>query len=137
MKKQRMLSWMLCFWMLLFCGCGKETVPPACRVVTQVDIFCQHEDVQIRRHYTQPQKMEYVLLYLRLLKPQGMPQIDPEQVDADVYEITVKLSDGEVKRYRQKDHRYFSEGSLPWQTIDPEQASQFYRLLGKIPSDEG
>lgn len=137
MKKRWNWIWALCFWMLILSGCQQKEPPTACRVVTQVDIFCQHEDVQIRRHYTQPQKMEYVLLYLRLLEPQGVPQIDPEQVDADVYEITVKLSDGETKVYRQKDHRYFSEGTQPWQAIDPEQASLFYRLLGQIPSDEG
>ena len=135
MKKICKLVFGLCFFVILLSGCTAKGTQPLCRVVTQVDISCQKEDVQIRRHYTDSQKMEYVLLYLRLLKPLGTPDTDPDQVDADVYEITVQLSDGEQKIYRQKDHRYLSQSGHPWKTIDPAQAAGLYQLMRQLPSD--
>ncbi len=123
------------FCVALLGGCEKTEVKPICRVVTGVEISCQHEDVQIRRHYTDTEKMEYVLIYLRLLNPMGRPGINPETVDADVYRITLQLSDGSQKVYLQKDHRYLALQEGPWQTIAPEQAEGLYRLMRKIPSD--
>lgn len=124
------------FSALILSGCSQKEAVPLCRVVTQVDIFCQHEDVQIRRHYTDSQKMEYVLLYLRHLKPKGIPATDPDTVDADVYNITLLLSDGNEKAYKQKDHRYLYTDTRSWRTIDPEQAAGLYQLMLKIPSDQ-
>lgn len=127
----------LCLSATLLCGCGKKDPPPEplARVVTQVDISCQHGHTLIRRHYTDPDKMEYVLLYLRLLKPRGKPEQDPEQLEHAVFEITVHLSDGNKRHYRQKAHRYFSRDSRPWELIDPAQAAGLYRLMEKVPSD--
>lgn len=136
MKKSLKLILISTFFALILSGCNQKEATPLCRVVTQVDIFCQHEDVQIHRHYTDSQKMKYVLLYLRHLKPKGIPATDPEAVDADVYNITLQLSDGQKKVYRQKDHRYLRTETHPWQTIDPEQASGLYHLMRKIPSDQ-
>ena len=135
MKKAIQLFTLFCLSIVSMCGCAQTEATPLCRVVTSVDISCQQEDVLISRHYTNMEKMENVLLYLRLLKPGRKPQTDPEELDADVYEITVSLSDGEKKTYRQKDHRYLAEGDRPWQTIDPEQAAGLYRLMRQQPSD--
>lgn len=125
----------LLFLIFLLCGCQKKPAAPVCRVVTGVEITCQHEDVQIRKAYTDMEKMEYVLLYLRLLKPLGKPKTAPSAVNADLYEITLQLSDGSRKIYRQKDHRYFAVDQAPWQEIAPEQAEGLYRLMRKIPDD--
>ena len=119
----------------LLCGCEAKRNAPIFRVVTGVEITCQHEDVQIHRTYTDMQKMEYVLLYLRLLKPLGKPKTDPGAINADVYEITLQLSDGSQKVYKQKDHRYLATDATPWQEIAPEQAEGLYRLMRKIPDD--
>ncbi len=125
----------LCLIPVLLCGCGKKAVRPVAQVVTGVDISCQYEDVQILRHYTKSPKMEYALLYLRLLEPGKPPEIDPDTLDDEIFEITVTLSDNSQQVYRQKAHRYFSKNGRPWQTIDPEQAAGLYRLMAKIPSD--
>ena len=117
-------------------GCAKVQKEAVFRVVTGVEISCQKEDVQIFRSYTDTEKMEYVLLYLRLLKPLGRPTVDPTTVDADIYEITLQLSDGARKVYRQKDHRYLSADSGFWLTIDPAQAEGLYRLMRNIPGDK-
>lgn len=137
MKKAIKLALIFCFSAIILYGCGTDNAQPKtlCRVVTQVDISCQTEHMLMQRHYTHPEKMEYVLLYLRLLKPSGKPDTDPDQLDKDVYNITVYLSDGTRRQYRQKAHRYFSRDSRPWEMIDPAQAAGLYRLMEKIPSD--
>ena len=125
----------LCLIPVLLCGCGKKAAKPVMQVVTGVDISCQYEDAQISRHYTKSPKMEYALLYLRLLDTGKPPEIDPNTLDKPVFEIAVTLSDGSKDIYRQKAHRYFSKNGRPWQTIDPEQAAGLYRLIAKVPSD--
>lgn len=137
MKKAVKMFLICCLSAIIMCGCGVNHAPPAplCRVVTQVDISCRTKHMLIQRHYTNPDKMEYVLLYLRLLNPRGKPDTDPDQINKDVYEITVHLSDGSKKLYRQKAHRYFSRDSRPWETIDPAQAAGLYLLMQKLPSD--
>lgn len=137
MKKAIKLLFICCFCLFILSGCIKNDTlqKPLCRVVTQVDISCQTEHMLMQRHYTQTNKMEYVLLYLRLLKPQGKPDADPDQINKEVYEITLHLSDGSKKLYKQKAHRYFSRDSRPWETIDPAQAAGLYRLMQKLPSD--
>ncbi|MBQ8359889.1 MAG: hypothetical protein IJX37_08330 [Oscillospiraceae bacterium] len=137
MKKAIKLFLLFCFSTIILSGCVANDTPqkPLCRVVTQVDISCRREHMLMQRHYTNPEKMEYVLLYLRLLKPLGKPDTDPEQIHKDVYEITVHLSDGSKRLYKQKAHRYFSRESRPWELIDPAQAAGLYRLMEKLPSD--
>ena len=137
MKKIIKLFVLFCFCAFIISGCSKNDTPanPLCRVVTRVDISCQHENILIQRHYTQNEKMESVLLYLRLLKPLGKPQTDPDSIDAEIFEITVHLSDGKQRIYRQKAHRYFSQQTRPWETIDPQQASMLYSIMRHLPSD--
>lgn len=127
---------LFCFTALTLSGCGKTSVPaPRCRVVTRVDIACRQEDLLIQRHYTSTEKMESVLLYLRILDPTGEPDIDPDSIKKDIYEITVHLSDGKKRIYRQKAHRYFSQDFRPWKRIDPAQAAGLYTLMRTLQSD--
>ena len=136
MKKFAAAFFLFCSTFIIMSGCRKNHTPPSLsRVVTKVDIFCQSEGARIERHYTDMRKMEYVLLYLRLLKPLGKPDLDPELLDKDVYEITVHLSDGSRKRYRQKAHKYFSRDERPWEMIHPGQAAGLYELIRYLPSD--
>lgn len=137
MKKFLKLGFLFCFVGVIMSGCGNIDAPPTplTRVVTRVDISCRREHMLIQRHYTDMEKMESVLLYLRLLKPMGKPGTDPDRIHKDVYEITVHLSDGNKRIYRQKAHRYFSANARPWKMIDPEQAAGLYTLMRKLPSD--
>ena len=132
--KRKLMLFLLCG--LLFClwGCGSRQ-KILCRFVTQVDITCDYKNVPVRRHYTDTKKMEAVLLYLRLLQTGGAPEIDPDTVDADVFEITVTLSDGQQRVYAQKDHRYFRRGSAGWMNIPPEQAHGLYAVMRHYESD--
>ena len=79
--------------------------------------------------------MESVLLYLRLLKPTGKPQVSADEITDDVFLITVHLSNGEKRYYRQAEHRYFTERDFPWFTIDPGQAAKLYAIMRHYTSD--
>lgn len=138
MKKTAKFFILFCFSAIILSGCNRHdtSAQPLSRVVTQVDIICRREHMLIQRHYTDTQKIESVLLYLRLLKPLGRPETDPDTVDRDIFEITVHLSDGNKRIYRQKAHRYFSKESRPWEIIDPKQAYWLYDLMARLPSDD-
>lgn len=134
MKRKFLVFLLLCGAVLCLWGCRSQQ-RILCRFVTQVDIACDHEGVPIRRHYTNTKKMEAVLLYLRLLRTGRPPAVDPDLVNADVYEITVTLSDGQKHVYAQKDHRYFRKGGTGWMNIPPEQAAGLYEVMRHYESD--
>lgn len=127
------------FFLLVFmsiCGCGrKNTVLPTYRAVTQIDVVTKHGDDMLRRHYTSPEKMQYVLTFLRLLKPVGKPDVNPEALTQDMFLIVLTRSDGTKVYYRQTGHRYFAKDSQSWFSISPEQAVGLYEILAKMPSD--
>lgn len=125
---------MLVLILLGFSGCQKQTTPEPSRLVTQVDISCQKEDVQILRHYTCQEKMEAVLLYLRLAQT-GKTVDAPGIVSGELYRICVTRADGSATCYQQRDHRYFCKEHHPWQELEAQQAEGLYRLLRQLPSD--
>ena len=112
----------------------KDTQTSVFRAVTHVDIITEHNRELIRRHYSTPEKMRPVLLYLRLLKPYGKP-VEVDEAAGDVYLISISLSDGTRHYYRQASHKYLSKENGPWKSIDPGQAAQLYNILRKLPSD--
>ena len=108
-----------------------------CRYVTQIDVDCQVDGQLQHIRYTDQEKMRAVLLYLRLLRTEKVPTDAPEIRDADVFEITVSLSNGAQRKYIQKDHSYFRKGNDTWQYIQPQQAAELKRLLFFFESDFG
>lgn len=119
-------------------GCGrKDAVLPTYRAVTQIDVVTKRGDDVLRRHYTSPDKMQYVLTFLRLLKPVGKPDVNPETLTQDMFLIVLTRSDGTKVYYRQTGHRYFAKDDQNWFSISPEQAVGLYEILAKMPSDAG
>lgn len=120
-------------------GCGKApspAAPPPRRVVTQVDVTRNGPDRPLRRHYTQPGKMEEVLNYVRLLQSRIPSDRNPDAVPGALYQITLTLSDGGTVSYRQKGGLMLQKEAGPWQKIDPDLAMGFDELLEKTPSDQ-
>ena len=137
MKQKVIPILFMCFSLIFLPGCKDASSKKAlCRVVTQVDITGREKDVEIHRRYTDTQKMQWVLIYLRTLNPGIKPQSPPETALAETYEISLKFSDGSEKIYRQADHRFLSQDFHPWQSIEPGRASGLYTLMRKLPSDE-
>lgn len=134
MKKKICAFLVLCIAPVLLFGCQKSK-RQLCRYVTQIDVYCDHDGLPILRRYTDTEKMEAVLLHLRLLHPGDAPQVDPETVDADLYQICVYLSDGQRHLYNQKDHRYFRCEGSGWQTVTPDRAARLYTVLRHYQSD--
>ncbi len=123
----------------LFGGCGRKNPalhrPGGSRVVTQVDVTCKKGQTALRWHYTDQEKMEAILLYLRLLHRGGDAQVDPQRVEGDYYEILLHYSNGASRVYYQHADQYLSDNYKPWQKIDPDQAKDLFPLLQSMPSD--
>lgn len=137
MKKAAKFFLLFCFSVIIISACSKSDTPVQIseRIVTRVDVLCRQDKGRITRHYTDNKKMEAILLYLRLLHPKSPPTTLPELSEQDIYEITVHLSGGKKRVYRQTGHRYFSKDNRPWQMIDPQDAYRLYSLLRLMPDD--
>ena len=136
MKKKIFLIFLLLFAGLSLCGCSRiHSEKPLFRVVTAVDVSCRQENVEISRHYETFEKMEAVLLYIRLADKGRTPETNPETLAADTWQICVQLSDGQQHIYKQKDHRYFYRPRQGWRTLDPAHAAKLYALLRRYESD--
>lgn len=119
---------------IIMCSCSQSNTTSVYRAVTQVDIVTEYKGSLLRWHYDTPEKIQPVLLHLRLLKPTGKPvQID--DVSSDIYLISISLSDGQQHFYRQASHKYLSKQNGPFKTIEPQQAAHLYRILQELPSD--
>ena len=123
----------------LFAGCGRKKTasqkPGMGKVVAQIDVTCKKDESALFWQYTDQEKMEAILLYLRLLHRGGGAQIDPNRVKGDHYEIVLHYSDGRKRVYYQHADRYLSDNYAPWEKIDPEQGKDLMLLLRSMPSD--
>jgi len=120
-------------------GCSREyskNVPQPMKVVTEVDVTRHKGEEVLRWQYTSQDKMEAILLYLRLLPRGETAQVDPDQVAGDNYEIALHYSNGDRRMYYQHADRYLSVDYKPWEKIEPQDARKLQRLLALMPSDE-
>ena len=121
-------------FVIIMCSCSRSDTTPVYKAVTQVDIVTEYEGSLLHWHYDTPEKIQPVLLHLRLLKPTGKPvQID--DASSNMYLISISLSDGQQHFYRQASHKYLSKQNGPFKTIEPQQAAHLYRILQELPSD--
>ena len=121
--------------LLMMCGCGKNHTAQVPEIVTSIDILTARDGQLLRRHYNKPEKMRQVLLYLRLLKHTTLQQPIREPEGDDIFLITVELSSGKRRYYRQAKHRYFSFEDGPWRSIEPANAALLYGILRELPED--
>ncbi len=123
----------------LCCGCSRKSAQrptkPSVRYVTQVDVTCKKGESALRWYYTDPEKIEPMLLYLKLLQRRGTAEVDPVRVEGDHYEIVLHYSTGERRIYYQHADQYLSQDYKPWERINPEQAKDLQLLLDQMPSD--
>lgn len=136
MKKAICFFALFAVFFLIIPGCRKKnSVDTSYRAVTQIDIVTKQQDALLRRHYTDPQKMQSVLVYLRLLTPTGKPEVNPEHLTDDMFLVALTFSDGSNTYYRQTGHRYVSKDDGSWFSIAPEHAVRLYELMAHTPSD--
>ena len=131
---KKVLLW--CFLAGILAGCHPaKSTQVTSQIVTEIIVTCQTCNDFTRRYYNTPKKMQPVLLYLRSVSPGFTPEKDPEPLAGRVICITLRMADGSVKVYRQKDSRYLQEGKNPWKKIDPDWGATLYPLLLENPSD--
>lgn len=135
LKFQKWVLFFVCICVLnVGCSPQKSTsAPPA--LVTAVDVQYDFDTVHLQRKYTATDKMDAVLYYLYGLSPYGQAEEDPEQLTGESCCITVTLSNGQIRTYRQQAGRYIRIDSSPWKKIDPQKAARLLPLVEQMPSD--
>lgn len=138
MKKLQRISLVFLLLPFLFSGAAGPRLrrrPSLPHTVTKIQVVCYRGGERLTRHYTQPNKIQPVLHYMRLLKREGAADTDPEQLIGDRFDITLYYSDGQNRIYRQRSNRYLSKNSQPWEKINTKQAQFLYPILQAMPSD--
>lgn len=134
--KRKLLCFLLSFFLLI--PLSGESPPPKCAsysIVTQIEVLSRYHGQNYLRTYTQPEKMEILLNYLRFLRFQGALNNEPTDLGGDLYEIRIVYSDSSVKLYRQREYSFQDKGNRRWQRIDAKQAHLLYPLLLLLPED--
>ncbi len=113
----------------LLSGCRSAPEPAPVPIVTGIRVQCLESGATARWEYTDPQKMEPLLVYLASLHPYGIAERNPEQVIGKAYRIDIFMSDGANHIYRLRADRYYSKDSAPWRLVDPKQAALLPQIL--------
>ena len=79
--------------------------------------------------------MRQILGALRLLGQKETPSIDPEELDAPGYHITLLHTDGSTDIISTKENRFIRFGTLPWKQVSAEGISQLHFLLKNLPAE--
>ena len=134
MKKSAVMLMLLALLLSGCCSVNEET-PGSPRLVTGVSASYQSGTIQLRREYTDGEKMRGILDYFRLVKTLGPPETDPETVEGNRICVTVHYSDGTQRTYDQWADQFLRWDGGPWQRIQPEKAQELALLLGLTESD--
>ena len=134
---KRLFLFLLIILSLPLTGCSKADLPlqPLCRTVTQVSVTASHNGAVTYHTYTESEKMETMLNYLRLLFPDTSANIEPETFRSDAYRITVNYSDGNHSTYYQIYNDFLKKDDGKWQKIAADQGAALYPILCSMPSD--
>ena len=120
-----------------FSGCSRADPPqqPVCRVVTQIDVAAAHNGTVMRQTFTDSEKMEVLLNYLRQLYPGATADIEAGTFRTDAYEITVSYSDGGHTTYYQIYHDFLKKDQGAWKQVDADQGATLFPILCSMTSD--
>jgi len=132
--KQKKLAFILCF-LLLLSGCGRKKPEISHNVVSRAEVVCTQGEQTYQLTYRHPKKLEAILNFLRTLRDQGRPEISPEQLGGDRFDIRLTMPDGTVRTHRLQDYAYFCRSGGEWEKIDPIQGRSFMVLLKLMPED--
>ena len=116
-------------------GCSQEKSPSSFPLVTEITVHYENGPIHGQLHYTEDDKMQLILTYLRLLKPYGQPPENPETANGTLFQITLHHSDGGTTLYQQKADRYLKSGEKPWLCIPTPKAMELSLLLGYLEED--
>ncbi len=129
--------WTLVLLASLLClgGCFPQPEPSAGpRMVTAITVTKLEDGDAHRFHYTNGEKLEVILEYLRFVDPYGRPDADPETVPGVEYRIELHYKDGASRTYRQKADRYLMTDGT-WKTIKAADGEFLGLILEGMPGD--
>ena len=128
----------LLLFSMIFSGCTYYAPPGenhSVRVVTAIDVTSTENGITENYHYTDTNKMQVILHYLRNLQPDKVTPIDPESFRTDAYEIRLALSDGTQTTYRQIFDEFLQKNDGRWHSIDRTLGAILPKVLDNMPSD--
>ena len=125
----------LCLAAVLLCTGCRSRQEEDWPVVCQITVTCEQEGSLTRRVYTSEAKMRQILNGLRSLGQKSTPTIDPSQLMARTYSITLTHTDNSQRLYQIKGDRYIRLCRDPWKQVDPERMSDLHLLLQNLPGD--
>ena len=117
---------------LLLTGCTMPPLPKS-KFVTGMEV--KSNDPTLCRMYTEPQKMETVLYYLRSMDNRKPAQSDPERYSGRSYHIKLYYSDGSNSHIFQRADRFISEDFRPWEELERRYGAFLEPLLRNMESD--
>lgn len=115
------------------CGCEKEEKVPEHRVVTGVQVEYHQGEKVLQRSYHKTENVQFMLNYLRILKPFG--PVIPEGESSDSCRITLEYSHGPDTVYVQRGSSYLCRNGGDWESIDHTRGTLLYPMLLLLPSD--
>ncbi len=130
-KYLKLMPIVLC---LLFTGCSIPQTPKS-KLVTEMSVEVRKDHETLRRRYTDPQKLETVLSYLRALEGHDHSCTDPERYAGPQYRIKLRYSDGSTSYVFQHADRFLSRDFHPWQEVDSDHAAFLLPLLKNMQGD--
>ena len=135
---KRFIKWIFVILLLcsfLFIPFGVKAIPKGCRYVVCAELTLYQGMRQQTKVYSQPQKINSLLNFLRRTEPRGNVRSAPSDPDSHHYRIDLFYSDGSHNTYHLQDYRYFRKNSGLWQKISTTHAQLLYPLLQLLPQD--
>ena len=117
---------------LVFSGCKKNETPEH-RVVTGIEVEYHQGEKVLERSNHKTENVQFMLNYLRILRPFG--PVIPEGEQEDNCRITLQYSFGPDSVYLQRGNSYLCRNGKDWESIDRSRASLLYPMLLLLPSD--
>lgn len=130
-KSFKLFPLILC---LLLTGCHAPPTEKS-KLVTEISVEVRQGTELLRRRYTDPQKMEVILSYLRAMEGRDHSCSDPERYAGPRYRIELRYSDGSTGYVFQHADRFLSRDFHPWQEINTAHGAFLLPLIKNMAND--
>ncbi len=107
----------------------------ASHVVSQIRIESENHPQLTLRIYTDGQKINRILRYIRSLDKMPTAKAAAEDAQQPSATITLVRADGSRKQYRQWGNLYFQGDNAVWKQLPLDTGAQFWDILLQTPSD--
>ena len=138
MKRFWVKIFLILLSLFLLSGCRKQhddTLTPL-NLTKSITINCQHRGHPLVRTYTDPDKIDVILIYLHRLSHGNQLIFPLDHPGGDRCEITLHLWNGTVRSYELRNKDALQNYNGNWYYVEPEKANILYHLIEHIESDE-